>query len=65
LENVILGTTVVGEITELKAIPTGLEEKASITNAVEIITFHGNNVLLKLQKRFQVISLKFSHKWEK
>ena len=45
----------IGEITNLKAIPTGPEEKASIKNTVETITFHGNNVLLILQKRFQVV----------
>ena len=54
LENVILGTTVVGETSSLQIVQTGPEQNASVKNANEFITFDGNNVLLFHSKRLQV-----------
>jgi len=54
LENVILGTTVPGETFNLKVLQTGPEQNASVKNANETIKFDGNNVLLTMQRRFQV-----------
>ena len=54
LENVILGTAVLGETFNLKILQTGPEQNASVKNANETIKFDGNNVLLTMQRRFQV-----------
>ena len=63
LENVILGTTVVGETFNLKVLQTGPEQNASIKNAKETITFDGKNVLLTMQRRFQVKHPAMLFKW--
>ena len=54
LENVILGTRVVGETIDLKALPIAPADNASVTNPNESIRYNGNNVRLLMQKRFQV-----------
>ena len=64
LENVILGTAVLGETFNLKVLQTGPEQNSSIKDANETIKFDGNDVLLTMQRRFQVNHPILPFKWD-